>query len=209
MPTILADAVKSAQMTAIEDLAEVRGPLPRGPWDTPTRSGVVLPILMPGQNSPLGFVLAGVNPLKRLNAAFRTFFELVGGHISSAVASARAYEEERQRARALAEIDRAKTTFFSNVSHEFRTPLTLMLGPLEAMLERAHPSAAVGREELQLVHRNGMRLLKMVNTLLDFSRIEAGRIQAVYEPIDLATYYVGNCQRIPVGHGSGWAQIRD
>ena len=188
MPTILADAVKGAQMTSIDDLAEVLGPLPRGPWDTPTRSGVVLPILMPGQNSPLGFVLAGVNPLKRLNAAFRTFFELVGGHISGAVASARAYEEERQRARALAEIDRAKTTFFSNVSHEFRTPLTLMLGPLEAMLERAQPSAAVGREELQLVHRNGMRLLKMVNTLLDFSRIEAGRIQAVYEPIELATF---------------------
>ena len=88
----------------------------------------------------------------------------------------------------MAEIDRAKTTFFSNVSHEFRTPLTLMLGPLEAMLERAQPSAAVSREELQLVHRNGMRLLKMVNTLLDFSRIEAGRIQAVYEPIDLATF---------------------
>jgi PAS domain S-box-containing protein len=188
MPTILADAVGRAQMTVIDDLAEVIGPLPRGPWDTPTRSGVILPILMPGQNFPLGFVLAGVNPLKRLDAAFRTFLELVGGHISSAVASARAHEEERQRAQALAEIDRVKTTFFSNVSHEFRTPLTLMLGPLEAMLERAHPSAVVAREELQLVHRNAMRLLKMVNTLLDFSRIEAGRIQAVYEPVDLATF---------------------
>jgi PAS domain S-box-containing protein len=188
LPGILADAVKSAQMTVIDDLAEVLGPLPRGPWDAPTRSGVILPILMPGHNSPLGFVLAGANPLKRLDAAFRTFFELVGGHISSAVANARAYEEERQRARALAEIDRAKTAFFSNVSHEFRTPLTLMLGPLEAMLERAQTSAAVSREELQLVHRNGMRLLKMVNTLLDFSRIEAGRIHAVYEPTELATF---------------------
>ena len=135
MPAKLADSVKSAQMTVIEDLAEMPGPLPQGPWDTPTRSGVILPIRMPGHDSPLGFVLAGVNPLKRLDAAFRTFFELIGGHISSAVANARAYEEERQQARALAEIDRAKTTFFSNVSHEFRTPLTLMLGPIEAMLE--------------------------------------------------------------------------
>jgi PAS domain S-box-containing protein len=63
-----------------------------------------------------------------------------------------------------------------------------MLGPIEAMLERAGSSTAVSREELQLVHRNGMRLLKMVNTLLDFSRIEAGRIHAVYEPTDLATF---------------------
>jgi PAS domain S-box-containing protein len=187
MPKILADAAKSAQMTVIEELDEVLGPLPRGPWGSPTRTGVVLPILMPGQNSPLGFALAGVNPLKRLDASFRTFFELVGGHISSAVANARAYEEERQRVRALAEIDRVKTAFFSNVSHELRTPLTLMLGPIEALLERAQPSGDASREELELVHRNGMRLLKMVNTLLDFSRIEAGRIHAVYERTDLAT----------------------
>jgi len=188
MPKIVADAARSAHMTVIDDLAEVLGPLPQGPWDTPTRSGVILPILMPGQNSPLGFVLAGANPRKRLDAAFRTFFELVGGHISSAVANARAYEVERERAQALAEIDRAKTAFFSNVSHEFRTPLTLMLGPIEAMLERTQPPGATGWEELRLVHRNGMRLLKMVNTLLDFSRIEAGRIQAVYEPTDLASF---------------------
>jgi len=189
LPAILANAATSAKMTVIDDLAEVLGgPLPQGPLDFPTRSGVVLPILMPGHESPLGFVVAGANPLKPIDASFRTFFELVGGHISSAVANARAYEEERQRARALAEIDRAKTTFFSNVSHEFRTPLTLMLGPLEAMLERAQPSAAISREELQLVHRNGMRLLKMVNTLLDFSRIEAGRMHAVYEATDLAAF---------------------
>src|SRR5580698_2751041 len=189
LPAILASAATSAKMTVIDDLAEVLGgSLPQGPFDYPTRSGVVLPILMPGHDSPLGFVVAGANPLKPIDASFRTFFELVGGHISSAVANARAYEEERQRARALAEIDRAKTTFFSNVSHEFRTPLTLMLGPLEAMLERAQPSAAISREELQLVHRNGMRLLKMVNTLLDFSRIEAGRMHAVYEATDLAAF---------------------
>ena len=188
LPPVLSDAVKSSRMTTIDELAGLLGPLPCGGWDTPARSGVVLPILMPGQSAPIGFVLAGVNPRKRLDSAYRSFFELVGGHICSAIAEARAYEEERQRARKLADLDRAKTVFFSNVSHEFRTPLTLMLGPIEAMLERAHPSATVSRQELQLVHRNSMRLLKLVNTLLDFSRIEAGRIQAAYEPTELGAF---------------------
>jgi signal transduction histidine kinase len=98
-----------------------------------------------------------------------------------------AYEEERQRAETLAELDRAKTIFFSNVSHEFRTPLTLLLAPLQdALSDRANPLAPSQRERLELVHRNANRLLKLVNTLLDFSRIEAGRMEAVYEPTDLA-----------------------
>ena len=106
-----------------------------------------------------------------------------------AIANARSYEAERQRAEALAEVDRAKTVFFSNVSHEFRTPLALMLSPLaelsNSLTERLQPDE---REQLQLIQRNGLRLQKLVNTLLDFSRIEAGRVQASYEPTDLAAY---------------------
>jgi len=98
-----------------------------------------------------------------------------------------AEREVKKRADALAEIDRAKTAFFSNVSHEFRTPLTLMLGPLEDGLNDAEaPLAPAQRERLELVRRNGLRLQKLVNTLLDFSRIEAGRAQASYAPVDLA-----------------------
>src|SRR5213076_1357222 len=104
-------------------------------------------------------------------------------------ANARAYEEERKRAEALAEIDRAKTAFFSNVSHEFRTPLTLMLGPLQDQLAGARgPLSSAVHQDLEVVHRNAARLLKLVNSLLDFSRIEAGRMQASYEPVDLASF---------------------
>ena len=103
------------------------------------------------------------------------------------IANAQAYEEERRRAEALAELDRAKTAFFSNVSHEFRTPLTLMLGPAEdALADEDGPLLPRQRERVEILHRNALRLLKLVNTLLDFSRIEAGRVQAVYEPTDLA-----------------------
>src|SRR5262249_60007812 len=115
---------------------------------------------------------------------------MVGDCVSSALANARAYEEERKRAEALAEIDRSKTVFFSNISHEFRTPLTLMLGPLEDTLtEGGLPPEA--RDRLEVARRNSLRLLKLVNTLLDFSRIEAGRIQAGYEPVDLAKFPTG------------------
>ncbi len=124
----------------------------------------------------------------RLDDLYRSFFELMATQIATAIGNARAYEDERKRADALAEIDRAKTAFFSNVSHEFRTPLTLMLGPLEESLDDAEGLIPEERERVSIVHRNGLRLLKLVNTLLDFSRIEAGRAQANFVPIDLAPW---------------------
>jgi signal transduction histidine kinase len=84
----------------------------------------------------------------------------------------------------LAKLDEMKTRFFSSVSHELRTPLTLILGPLEDAL--AQPSKGLGGEELAVLHRNALRLLRLVNSLLDFSRLEAGRMQATFEPTDLA-----------------------
>jgi PAS domain S-box-containing protein len=155
--------------------------------EAPVATKFELPLVVPGEESLSGRVVAGISPLRPLDDAYRSFVSLVAGHISSAVASAKAYEIERKRAETLAEIDRAKTTFFSNVSHEFRTPLTLMLGPLEDVLALdTLPDAA--RKQLEVAHRNSLRLLKLVNTLLDFSRIEAGRTEAVYEPVDLAAY---------------------
>lgn len=110
---------------------------------------------------------------------------LCAGQLAAGLANAHAYEQERKRAESLAELDRAKTAFFSNVSHEFRTPLTLMLGPLGDLL--ADPDVVqVVRDELATIHRNGVRLLKLVNTMLDFSRIEAGRATARIRPVDLA-----------------------
>src|SRR5262249_51828960 len=116
---------------------------------------------------------------------YESFLELATAPVATAIANARAFEEERQRAEKLAELDRAKTTFFSNVSHEFRTPLTLMLGPLQEALEAADCSLSQ-RQPLEVAHRNSLRLLRLVNTLLDFSRIEAGRAEAVFQPIDIA-----------------------
>ena len=161
--------------------------LPGGPWPEPSEQALVLPLSAPGYSKPIGFLVAGLSPRRVVDTEYRSFLDLVAGHISSAIANSRAYQEERKRAEALAEIDRAKTTFFSNVSHEFRTPLTLMLGPLEETLADTSLSPGV-HESLDVAQRNSMRLLKLVNTLLDFSRIEAGRIEAVYEAVDLQSF---------------------
>jgi signal transduction histidine kinase len=89
----------------------------------------------------------------------------------------------------LGDLDRAKTAFFSNVSHEFRTPLTLMLGPLEDAL--ADATAALSPSQatrIRAAHDGALRLLKLVNALLDFSRLEAGRMKAAYAPLDIAEF---------------------
>jgi len=183
-PWRLGECTSKRETVVLTDLPERFGPLPGGSAEEPTHTALVLPMLRVGHDRPHGFFIAGVSPRRALDDRYRTFFELGRDHIVAAIGNALAYEEERKRAEALAEIDRAKTAFFSNVSHEFRTPLTLMIGPTEDAL--ASKEQALTGESLTTVHRNELRLLKLVNTLLDFSRIEAGRGQARYEQTDLA-----------------------
>ena len=159
--------------------------VPLGHWGLPAQELAVIPLKQAGSDRPKGFLLAAMNARKRLDESYMSFLSLVGEHLSGGIADAEAFEQERKRAEALAEIDRAKTVFFSNVSHEFRTPLTLMAGPIQELLEEGTlPEGA--RERLELAQRNTLRLQKLVNNLLDFSRIEAGREQGHFEPVDLA-----------------------
>ena len=183
----LSEALATEDMQTVEGLKGRFDRVPEGPWsDAPDRAAV-LPIRSNIQHQLAGFMVAGLSSRLEFDKGYRDFLELMSTQIATTIANARAYEEERKRSEALAEIDRAKTLFFSNVSHEFRTPLTLMLGPLEDTLASGKGLSEEHRNNLQVAHRNSLRLLKLVNTLLDFSRIEAGRIQACYEPTDVAS----------------------
>ncbi len=169
----------------VEDLGATLGPLTAGPWPEPVVRALVLAVPT-GADADAGAVLvAGLSPRQPLNDSYRGFLQLLARQVSASLSSVRAYEEEAARAAKLAELDRAKTDFFSNVSHEFRTPLTLILGPVEDALAARGARRSRGAIST-LVHRNALRLHKMVNTLLDFSRIEAGRAQAAFVPTDLA-----------------------
>ena len=163
---------------------EALGPLQAGPWPERIREAMVLPIGAEGA-SDAGWLVAAASPRRRLDADYRDFLQLVAASIAGAINVLRKAEDDRRRAQMLAELDRAKTEFFGNVSHEFRTPLTLMLGPVEDTLADSSLPAPL-RERLELVRRNGLRLQKLVNTLLDYSRVEAGRARATFAPTDLA-----------------------
>ncbi|MCC5656625.1 response regulator [Nostoc sp. XA010] len=185
----LAQVYHTGEAAIVDDLTTRFGALPTGAWDKPPSAAWVVPLIPAGQQQIVGLLVLGINPHRAFEEEYRKFFDLLVGNMTIAIANARAYEEERKRLEALAELDRAKTTFFNNVSHEFRTPLTLMLSPLkEALTELDGIIPPKAQAQLEMVQRNGTRLLKLVNTLLDFSRIEAGRSIASYEPIDLATY---------------------
>ena len=179
--------LETREPLVVAGLAGGLGSLPVGPWDEPPDAALVLPLSSPVQEAALwGFLIAGISPRRALDEDYASFLGLVAGQVSAAIASAQAYEDERRRAESLAELDRAKTLFFSNVSHEFRTPLTLMMAPLEDLLASKALSDPESETSVQTAYRNSLRLLRLVNTLLDFSRIESGRIEAVYEQTDVS-----------------------
>jgi signal transduction histidine kinase/DNA-binding response OmpR family regulator len=187
-PWPVADALYSHDPVLIENLAEILGhDPPKGAWEQPSRRAAILSIPSSGETGRACVLIVGLNPYRLLDESYSGFLGLAAGQIGSAIANADAYEQERRRVEALAELDRAKTAFFSNVSHEFRTPLTLMLGPLEEVLS-GRSNVDQMRTQVELAHRNGTRLLRLVNSLLDFARIEAGRVRAVYEATDLASF---------------------
>jgi signal transduction histidine kinase len=150
----------------------------------PPQTAVTTPLAAPGGGTA-AVLVAGTNPMRPLTEN-RKFVALVAERLATAIATARAKQLARERAEALAALDRAKTLFLSDVSHEFRTPLTLLLSPLDEVIARGSVSEGE-RDLLQTSRRAGTRLLKLVQSLLDFSRVEAGRIQASFEPVEISS----------------------
>ena len=142
-----------------------------------------------GSSAPAALVL-GLSRYTPLDDQYRGFCHLLADQVSATMANAMAYQGERRRAESLAQLDQAKTTFLANVSHEFRTPLTLMLGPLDDAIASMSGDDALA-DRLGIVQRNGRRLLRLVNALLDFSRIEAGQSQPQLADVDLGALTAG------------------
>ena len=103
-------------------------------------------------------------------------FRAIAGLISACV--------ENMRISVLEELDRLKTEFFANISHEFRTPITLTLGPLEQVLAGRHGEVPGSmRYQLAVMQRNQQRLLELTNQILDLAKLEAGRMELRCAPM--------------------------
>lgn len=188
---LFAEKVKKAaeerQWQVQEQLSTVIGEMPSGAWAVAPDKMMALPLQQATSKGLYGALIIGVNPYRLLDEKYAGFFSLLSDQIATSFANVHSLEEERKRAEALAEIDRAKTTFFSNISHEFRTPLTLLLGPVEEALQDDSLSEE-NRFRMEVAYRNALRMQKLVNTLLDFSRIEAGRLEGQFEQVNIVSF---------------------
>ncbi|HKH59666.1 MAG TPA: ATP-binding protein [Flavitalea sp.] len=185
--TLLNDAAAKRKLQILEGVEEKIGPMPKGAWEVVADKVIVLPIAQTGASVPYSFLVVGVNPYRLLDDKYASFFSLIADQMSTSFSNIRVLEEGRKRAEALAEIDRAKTIFFSNISHEFRTPLTLLLGPIEDTLR--DPGNIEGtKARMDTAYRNALRMQKLVNTLLEFSRIETGRVEGKFTLVDITTF---------------------
>ncbi len=174
---------------------------------TPT-SALAMPVFGGSQAEPRAVLVCGLNPRRALDVSYRSFLGLVADDVASALASAGARERERHQAEALAALDEAKTRFFSNVSHEFRTPLTLLLGPLDELLSGGEPLSDGQREALLLGRRNTLRMRRLVNALLDLSQAEGVACDPRFQPLDLAHYTVELASAFRSAIESGGLELR-
>jgi signal transduction histidine kinase/DNA-binding response OmpR family regulator len=154
-------------------------------WPEPIAAGIACPVLI--DRDHVSVILGiGLNPRLPFNARYQSFVESLAAQIGIGLATVRSRDQERQRAQKLTDLDRIKTRFLHNISHEFRTPLTLMLAPLQSVLgQQGDPLSARQREHLEVVHRAVLRQQRLVETLLDAARANENRIEAQPEPTDL------------------------
>ena len=183
------DRLAPGEHVTIDGVDERFPDLPTGAWEVPPEKAVLVPLPRPLYDTPYGFLVLGANRHRPVDESFFDFADLIAGHFAAAITDARAMEQEKERSEALSRLDQAKSDFLANVSHELRTPLTLLLGPAEdALADEQHPLDETQRRRLEVIARNGGRMLGLVNTLLDFSRLEAVRDTSTFQPTDLLRY---------------------
>ncbi|MER3432561.1 MAG: adenylate cyclase [Leptolyngbya sp. ERB_1_1] len=170
-PIVLNDLVQHSEFNVSE-------------FHTPARALLVVPLIADGKI--IGSISLRQNYQSRnWQASEIQLAQSVAAQAAIAVQQSRLYQTTRQQAEKLLQLDRAKTEFFQNISHEFRTPLTLMVGPLEGAVSS---SQGLSLEQSTIALRNSRRLLRLVNQLLDLQRLDAGRMQPKFQPCNLAEF---------------------
>ncbi|MDI9641512.1 response regulator [Geitlerinema splendidum] len=179
---VLVKLLETKQHVAIHDLrTHEQERLLDLPLRERARALLVVPLLSDGQIIGSISLRQTQSPRKWTNAEIE-LAQAVAAQAAIAVQQSRLYQKTRQQAEQLLELDRQKTEFFQNISHEFRTPLTLTIGPLESAVASGQ---GLSYEQSAIALRNQRRLLRLVNQLLDLQRLDAGRMQPSFRPCNL------------------------
>ena len=202
----IAMALSTRQCVLVEDCSSIIDGFDVREWDHLPMQAIVIPICSEmSSDAPRSVVILGLNLRCPLDEAYEDWIQILRAHLVSSLASARATEAERQRVLDLDRMDRAKTAYFQSAAHELRTPLTLVAGPLDDLLQTSLKPAQIST--LNLAQRNVRRIQRLVNALLDFSRLEAGKLTGQFVPInlgqfvgDLAALFRPNLERRKIGY---------
>ncbi|MBD2244864.1 response regulator [Nostoc sp. FACHB-888] len=154
------------------------------PLKMPTRSLMVVPLLADGKC--IGSIT--LHEGKKVRQWLSSDIDLakaVAAQAAIAVQQSHLYQKTRQQAERLLELDKQKTEFFQNISHEFRTPITLIQGPLESAVAAGE---GLSYSQSAIALRNSRRLLRLVNQLLDLQRLDAGRMQPSFRPCNIVEF---------------------
>ncbi|KAG8934383.1 hypothetical protein FRC01_003340 [Tulasnella sp. 417] len=155
-------------------------------WNDVPREAIIMPIAAEGDEVPIGVMVLGVNTRRPYDAEYQTWIELLHMTLSSTLTATLGREAELKKAEQLAQLDAAKTSFFSSASHELRTPLTLIAGPVQEALRLTSEQRV--KQQLTMTTRNIERLQKLVDSLMDFTRVEGGRMYGRFRATSLADY---------------------
>ncbi|KAL1672325.1 hypothetical protein EV122DRAFT_271710 [Schizophyllum commune] len=158
----------------------------RRAWGDRPRQAIVLPVGIDADDTPRAMLVLGLNTRRPYDESYQESVEFMRVTLGSALHAVLAREEDSIRAQRLADLDSAKTAFFSNVSHELRTPLTLIGGPVEDAVA-ALPDGAL-RTSLRMAMRNVQRLSRLVDSLMDFSKLAAKRLEGAFRPVKLGPF---------------------
>jgi signal transduction histidine kinase len=171
----------------VDDCSKIIAGLPLRQWDHLPESAIVVPIWTDTSTGlPRAVLILGLNLLCPLDSAYEDWIHVLRAHLTSSLSSVRAYEAEQQRLLDKERMERAKTAWFQGAAHDIRTPLTLVAGPLEDTLATALTPKQ--RSSLVLAQRNVARIQRLITSLLDFSRIEAGKLSGRFVPTDLGRF---------------------
>lgn len=185
----ITQALSTRQCILVDNCTEIIKGFPVRQWSELPDQAIVIPLTLSGDDAsdvPSGVIIMGLNLYRPMDTEYEDWIQVLRGHLSSALGGVIAFEAEVKQRLAKEKLERAKTAWFRGAAHEFRTPLTLIAGPIDDLLSTAVTKSQ--RQALILAQRNTQRLKQLVSSILDFSRIEAGHLKAKLVPTDLSAF---------------------